>query len=407
MKLRSTLRWLAGLAVCGIVALAMASGTASDHLKTLTAYRLQLTNDAREKAKADNSQVDVRAIQAQVKSKAEELIKGVDPTKVDATEAYEWAQLFNMAGHAPEAKSILVSYIATKPEADRLFSAQSFLVTTSYATKDMKTLAQTLHEIKGTNPTSQFQVASMTVSYAPTLVPTIGVDEAVKMIDNAVAAVDKKGLTETLQKSFTSIQVNAVSNKVSIYQDAGKKEAAMAVLDKAMTDMPENKSRFAILKNQMVLVGSISPALKTEKSYGQFAGLENLKGKVVIMDFFAHWCPPCKAAFPDMRQMYSDLQSKGLEMVGVTTYYGYINDPKVKLTPDEEYAKMADFIKEHNITWPILFGGRDNFEAYGVTGIPHVVVVGRDGIVHKLEIGYSKESFVAFRKEVEALLAQK
>jgi hypothetical protein len=108
-----------------------------------------------------------------------------------------------------------------------------------------------------------------------------------------------------------------------------------------------------------------------------------------------------------MGKMYAELQPQGLEMMGVTTYYGYLGDLSIRLTPDEEFAKMKAFMQERKMTWPVVFGTRENFTAYGVTAIPHVVVIGRDGVVRRLEIGYSPETFAKFRKAVEDLLAQK
>lgn len=107
-----------------------------------------------------------------------------------------------------------------------------------------------------------------------------------------------------------------------------------------------------------------------------------------------------------MKRLYGDLKDKGLEVVGVTTYYGYIGRER-DLTPDVEYAKMGDFVKQHELPWPTIFGARDNFTSYGVGGIPHITVLDRKGNVHSYKIGYSAASFAEFRKEIEKLLEEK
>lgn len=152
------------------------------------------------------------------------------------------------------------------------------------------------------------------------------------------------------------------------------------------------------------MVGTSAPALTSERGYGEFPGLEGLKGKVVLIDFFAHWCGPCKAAFPSMVEMYKDLKSKGLEIVGFTTYYGYYGTER-NISKDDEFAKMKDFMAEHKMTWPVVYGERSNFENYGVTGIPHVALLDKDGNVSHIKIGYSEAGMKELRKKIEQLLA--
>ncbi|MCH8274059.1 MAG: hypothetical protein IH851_04650 [Armatimonadetes bacterium] len=110
-----------------------------------------------------------------------------------------------------------------------------------------------------------------------------------------------------------------------------------------------------------------------------------------------------------MIQMYDDLHSQGLEIVGVTKYYGWYGTEyrdKRDMPKDDEFARMKEFMVEHSLPWPVLFGDPANFDDYGVTGIPHVTVIDREGNVHTIEIGYRAENFAEFRKEVEALLAR-
>lgn len=108
-----------------------------------------------------------------------------------------------------------------------------------------------------------------------------------------------------------------------------------------------------------------------------------------------------------MKKAFADLQPQGLEVVGVTTYYGYYKNESNTtrdMPRDTEFERMKTFVAEHELPWPVVFGERSNFDKYGVGGIPHITVIDRDGKVHSFKIGYSPASFAEFRKELEGLL---
>jgi thiol-disulfide isomerase/thioredoxin len=408
MRIRSSFRWLAGLAITGVVALALASGGAADILKSITDFRMTITREAQDKAKETNKPVDFTNITSLVKAKAEEALKGVEPSKVDPAEALDWAKIFNMAGRQKDTQVVLASFLASAPDPTKAHEARILMLAASYTNKDYKTTAATLEAMKPQEGAAGLVYASLVISYAPRVANQLGTEKAIKLMESALASVNPEGVADAMKPRLEALKGTLLTAKIDVYKEAGQREKALGVLDEALkTAEGTAKARLSTLRNQVTLIGSVAPALTVERGYGNFPGLEALKGKVVVLDFFAHWCGPCKAAFPSMREMYAQLQSKGLEIVGVTRYYGYVGDRTVKLTPDEEYAKMEAFKKEQDMTWPIVFGQNGNFEAYGVTAIPHVAVIGRDGKVHHLDIGYSPELFAKFRKNVEALLAEK
>ena len=233
---------------------------------------------------------------------------------------------------------------------------------------------------------------------------------AINTLDSVQKFVKLKGISDPKDKQMEeSALYGLASAKIYLYKEANKTKESLNALDEAVKMLdPDSKmvKRFATMRNQITLIGTAAPEIKVERGYGKFSGLSSLKGKVVLVDFFAHWCGPCKAAFPDMEKLYSDFHDKGLEIVGYTTYYGYFGKER-GLAPDAEFAKMDGFIKDFKLPWPIQFGDRSAFENYGVTGIPHVAVIDRTGKVRDLHIGYSPESFAPFRAEVEKLLSEK
>ena len=104
--------------------------------------------------------------------------------------------------------------------------------------------------------------------------------------------------------------------------------------------------------------------------------------------------------------MYQELKSKGLEVVAITTYYGYYKAIK-NLKPEEEFAKMKDYMEEWELPWPMVFADKTNFESYGVGGIPQYVVIDRDGKVSSITVGYNEALHKELRASVEKALSKK
>jgi hypothetical protein len=104
-----------------------------------------------------------------------------------------------------------------------------------------------------------------------------------------------------------------------------------------------------------------------------------------------------------MRKMYNELHDKGLEIVLVTQLYGYYKAER-GLTPDQEFAKLKDYLEEWELPFPLIVAGKENNENYGVGGIPHYVVLDRQGKVHSVTVGYNEPLHAQLRKNVEEAL---
>ncbi|MCX7803614.1 MAG: TlpA family protein disulfide reductase [Planctomycetota bacterium] len=104
---------------------------------------------------------------------------------------------------------------------------------------------------------------------------------------------------------------------------------------------------------------------------GKLFSLARLKGKVVLVDFWATWCPPCREEMPNVKKIYGDFHEKGFEIVGVSL--------------DKEEEKLRAYVKENGISWPQIsdFKGWNNktVQAFNVRSIPFMLVVDRKGII--------------------------
>jgi len=93
--------------------------------------------------------------------------------------------------------------------------------------------------------------------------------------------------------------------------------------------------------------------------------LQELRGKTVLVNFWATWCPPCRKEMPDLQALYDQYKDQGLVVLSIS---------------DEETSKVAPFIAERNITYPVLLDpGRKVAELFQVEGIPKSFVYDRNG----------------------------
>lgn len=93
--------------------------------------------------------------------------------------------------------------------------------------------------------------------------------------------------------------------------------------------------------------------------------LRELKGKIVLVNFWATWCPPCRKEMPDLQALYDKYKDQGFLVLSIS---------------DEEMAKVSPFISERKITYPVLLDpGRKVNDAFVVEGIPKSFVYDRDG----------------------------
>jgi thiol-disulfide isomerase/thioredoxin len=148
-----------------------------------------------------------------------------------------------------------------------------------------------------------------------------------------------------------------------------------------------------------------APELAVLKMIGQGGNLEAFRGKVVYLDFFAHWCGPCINAFPVMARQQAELGEKGLVTLGVAKYEGFYGK-EAKVTPDQEFSRMQEFVTKHKLSWPVVFVEPSTFKAYGVSAIPTAAVIDRKGNLRLLSTGASDEELKKIREMIEKLLAE-
>ncbi|HRF59193.1 MAG TPA: TlpA disulfide reductase family protein [Fimbriimonadaceae bacterium] len=405
-------KWIALVfgALCAL-SLAFAQGTdPAAVLKEIQELRATRSREAREAKKA----LDFNAVNAEVKAKAEAALKGVDLMMVADKDALSWAKLCAEAGRYQDGCMLAEKFIKTNPEPKVKYDAQIFMLSCCTELGEGAMIEQTLAAVTPVNGGDAVNLAMLTANmYVDEIKADKGAAAALKAIERIEKLVPYAELTTEQDKARgDSARSSLAIAKAELLVEMKRKDDAMKALDEAIGAMDPKSPLLRRVKSTMTqyaIVDSAAPAMPAERTIGEYAGLDAYKGKVVILDFFAHWCGPCIRSFPDLKNLYEANKDKGLVVVGVTSYYGFYkqeNAQKRDMEKDTEFAKMGEFIKDHSMTWPVIYTDKANYDLYGVSGIPHVVLIDKKGAVHKIKVGYSPDSFAEFRKVVEALLKE-
>ena len=130
----------------------------------------------------------------------------------------------------------------------------------------------------------------------------------------------------------------------------------------------------SVLPAQKPLVGAVAPDFTLPDTGGHNVHLRELQGKVIIVDFWATWCPPCRAIMPHLQKMYRDGEKRGLVVLG--------------LDVGEDANTVEKFAREQSYTFPLLIGAEPDIAArYFVEAYPSTFVIDRLGHIVYRDLG--------------------
>lgn len=143
------------------------------------------------------------------------------------------------------------------------------------------------------------------------------------------------------------------------------------------------------------LEGKAAPDFSLTTLDGKGVKLSDLKGKVVVLDFWATWCPPCRKSLPHLQKVSADkaLADKGLVVWAVNAR--------------EAKEKVQKYMDDNKLTFTVPMDPGKTMGEYKVQGIPTTVIVGRDGNIKNVFVGFGDGSEKPIDDAVDAALAQK
>lgn len=132
--------------------------------------------------------------------------------------------------------------------------------------------------------------------------------------------------------------------------------------------------------------GEPAPDFTLKDLSGRDVDLASLRGKTVLIDFWATWCPPCEFQIPVLNEIYAEHRNDGVEILGVSVDQ---NGPDV----------VAAYAQKRGVSYTILLGDEALARDYGAPGFPALVIVAPDGTIHSRHVGLVEKA------EIESILA--
>jgi len=206
---------------------------------------------------------------------------------------------------------------------------------------------------------------------------------------------------------------------------AGQEETAKALdlLRRAPVELKGVEGvaeRLAPTIERYELVGKAAPAIQAPAWLNAPEGTTSLEmtGSVTWLQFTAHWCGPCREAYPAAVRLQQKFGAKGFRVVMATQLYGYFENRR-NLAPADEMAAIREYFPKHGIIWPVavsdnlppgMENGRPvrtlnvNDANYKVAGIPQIHIIDRKGVVRLIMIGFDEANEPRLSAMIQRLL---
>lgn len=141
------------------------------------------------------------------------------------------------------------------------------------------------------------------------------------------------------------------------------------------------------------LEGQVAPDFALKSSTGENLRLSEYRGEVVMVNFWATWCGPCRQEMPLLDELYTRYERVGFQLLGVNI--------------DDEPRRAMDMVRELGVNFPVLFDNtKEVSKLYEVGAMPVTVIIDREGNVRHVHYGYKPGYELKYLDEIRALLRE-
>jgi thiol-disulfide isomerase/thioredoxin len=374
-------------------------------------------------------------------------------------ELYYGGMLHWLAENLDGTADMLTKYVASEPgNDDRRQNARAILVFTNAKQKNVVNAVALLDQYEKTGPTKISEIWRMNTEIAKAYLAANEYEKASAYANKGYAAAKELLRDPSVSMNPLDAALDIAMLAFEAFRNAGKNNEADDVLidlrktalstgnalfffyaaDKLITHQIETGRKPLAMEtflSSLVEAGKgIAPKgerneaidrLKSREKHYKMLGepapeifgvdkwfpgspttLANLKGKVVLLDFWATWCGPCFDAFPHFAEWHQDFADKGLVILGVTRYYGHAEQKTVD--EPSEILFLKRFREKHKLPYDFVVTKDQQFLwTYGATALPTTVLIDRKGKVRYFETGSSPSRLEEMRSMMLKLLDEK